>query len=210
MDSNELKWMSRFIDFLKKEEAWDKYNEELDHAKVSVKENLPTCYILEPFSWSDSVYGELFWRPVHDKWKAIVYRTDMEEIKTFEDACARLYTYDPFMIDLRNSIGSSKEVEAYLKLRIICRALNGNELVSYNKDEKRFNPMFTILKFEEAASDRTIKLSNGKHFTCVAAQTTSAFINSTPFPLSFKSYDLALYCGRQFLELWKDYLIPDE
>ena len=73
----------------------------------------------------------------------------MERIKTFEDAVHALGESHPFVVEWRMDDNLSPDLEAYLKLRIICAALNEGWEPKFNKEEYRYYPWFRIYTKEE-------------------------------------------------------------
>ena len=78
-----------------------------------------------------------------------------ERVKTFNDAFKILGDEHPLVVQYKFIIGASKggdltfNLIAYLKLCIICAALNEGWQPTLNKDEYRFYPWFSIHTKEE-------------------------------------------------------------
>ena len=81
-----------------------------------------------------------------------------ERIKTFEDACAELGEYHPCVAawnEYNNttmaceSNTEAADITAYIKLRIICAALNEGWKPQFVKDEYRWYPWFNLYTQEE-------------------------------------------------------------
>lgn len=144
-----------------------------------------------------------------------------ERIRTFEDAVNALGNSHPFVREWRIGTNPSPDLEAYLQLRIICAALNEGWKPSFKGDEYRYTPWFRIYTkkgYEELDEDE-------KKRSCVAYQ--SSYIASAVGGMSYvfasddaaytfasigsrlvlKTKELAEYCGRQFVDLWADYLL---
>lgn len=144
-----------------------------------------------------------------------------ERIKTFEDACEELGAEHPLVklwtdypdIGLNSQ---SEDVVAYMKLRIICTALNEGWKPQFTKDEWRYFPWFILYTQEEIEDmdedekSRVVYRSgnNASEFGGVAfagvnngASYAYANIGSR---LAFKSRELAIYAGKQFIELYAD------
>ena len=167
----------------------------------------------------ETLFGEEIFNP-----KDVTVR-----IKTFEDALAELGETHPFVKDYRllmmdtkfvpNTKHVSKDVIAYLKLRIITAALNEGWEPKFTKDECRYFPWFKVYskdeleKMDEEERSRAVgrassyaSVSGGRAFACAnSASSYSYTIFGSLF--AFKSEELAVYCGKQFIDLWKDYLI---
>lgn len=152
-----------------------------------------------------------------------------EQIKTFEDACCELGYNHPFVIQAREIYdyfldgakeSDSNDLLAYLKLRIICAALNEDWEVKFTEDECRYYPWFYLYtqkeldKMDESEKqERNIVSLNGyvsdyRGFCCAGSScvpsTTDAYFGSR---LCFKNSELATYCGRQFIELWMNFCL---
>lgn len=144
-----------------------------------------------------------------------------ERIKTFEDACEELGAEHPLVklwtdypdIGLNSQ---SEDVVAYMKLRIICAALNEGWEPQFTKDEWRYFPWFALYTQEEIddmdedEKSRVVYRSfyNANANGVVAyssadygASNAVAYIGSR---LAFKSRELAIYAGKQFIELYAD------
>ena len=151
-----------------------------------------------------------------------------ERIKTFEDACRELGENHPLVSQYKfnysdeggwNDDKYSADLKAYLKLRIICAALNERWNPKFTKDEVRWYPWFWFYTQEEIDNmdeeekqDRHL-ISTGDYqtgyagFGCasssVAPSNTAAGLGSR---LCLKSDALAIYCGRQFINIWMDFI----
>lgn len=158
-----------------------------------------------------------------------IFRTEevTKRIKTFEDACEELGDRHPyveawssFMHNLRASVGNEhlKDIEAYLKLRIIVTALNEGWKPQFTDGEFRYFPHFRIYTKEELEKmgEEEVNHTTSHIFNkvgengCVEyafSNCTSSYSNaSSGSRLALKSEELADYCGKQFIDLWKDYL----
>lgn len=153
-----------------------------------------------------------------------------ERIKTFEDACRELGSDHPMVLAYQNTNLRDPEVEqencdiiAYLKLRIVCAALNEGWEPHFTEDEERWYPWFYLWTDEELSekSDEWKEahaLISTDHyigewagFACAysdgAPSYTAACVGSR---LCFKSEALATYCGKQFISLWADFNLIKE
>lgn len=144
----------------------------------------------------------------------------MERVKTFEDACRELDIVPEKWLKDKAELGFEPDVIAYMKLRIICAALNEGWKPQFTEDEWRYYPWFTLWtedelseKSDEWKTDRHL-MSTGDHQTGYAGlayassnyapSTSNAMIGSR---LCLKSDTLAVYCGKQFINIWADYLL---
>ena len=149
-----------------------------------------------------------------------------ERIKTFEDAYNALGEGNPLckhydnMCYLEDEL-PGKDILAYLKLRIIAAALNEDWKPQFTKDERRYYPYFylyTQQEIDEMSEDdkKELWLFGGSSrlgsfcgLACAASPSVWSDSNSgLSARLAVKNYDLALYFGKQFIEIWSDYIGP--
>lgn len=149
----------------------------------------------------------------------------MDRIKTFEGACVELGIEHPLVKSYEKYVniasGEGKDIIAYLKLRIICAALNEGWKPKNDKDEHRYYPWFYIYSKDEydALSDKKKKecfvvarrscsysgADGGVAYVNVYDSVSIASVNFSA-RLAFKKRELAIYCGTQFTDIWVDYL----
>ena len=136
-----------------------------------------------------------------------------ECIKTLEDAISVLGNDNQFVVDYYNLYDTTcpKDIIAYAKLRIIAEALNEGWKPTFDGVEHIYYPVFTIWQKDELNELE-------KENFCVVPGTdnctyfTNAFFDSsdeysyTSSKIVFKTANLANYCGRQFIDIWADYL----
>ena len=76
-----------------------------------------------------------------------------KRIKTFDDACNELGNEHPFVKSYEKYVitasGEEADVIAYLKLRIICAALNEGWKPIFDESECRYYPWFSICSKKE-------------------------------------------------------------
>ena len=148
----------------------------------------------------------------------------IERVKTFEDACEVLGEDHQYVKAYREwmriSYADCKDITAYLKLRIICAALNDGWKPTNSDGECRYYPWFYIYTKKEYE-----KLNKDEKKKCrvVGRQSYDAYalgfvvfssVNiSTSYsysyhgsPIVFKTRELAEYCEKQFIDIWSDYL----
>lgn len=146
----------------------------------------------------------------------------MERIKTFEDACNELgIDHNEWMQD-KKELGLEADVIAYLKLRIIAAALNEGWKPQFTTDEYRYFPWFYLYtqseidEMSEEEKSRVVYRSNNYAYAYGGVAYayddssntyTYTFIGSR---LAFKTRELAEYAGRQFVEIWADYVFKPE
>ena len=142
-----------------------------------------------------------------------------ERVKTFEDACTVLginpdeWKNKHMMLD--------KDVLAYLKLRVIAKALNEGWYPKFTENERRYYPWFYIITKKEFDN-----LSAEEKRRCVGREGSNAgadgclvFANANSAAsysgagngarLAFSNYDLAVYAGTQFIDIWDDFIIDE-
>lgn len=163
-----------------------------------------TCKLLE------GIFGADTFRPKDVK----------DRIKTFEDAINELGEGHKFVVEYTALKGStlSNDVIAYLKLRIISAALNEGWEPQFTKDEYRYFPWFclhTKREIEQMSEDRRKELClccsvYSPYCGLVFSRSDSDFSHSVTTCgalLSLKSRELAMYSGKQFIDIWKDFVV---
>lgn len=143
----------------------------------------------------------------------------MERIKTFEDACRELgIDADEWMND-REDLGFEPDIIAYMKLRIIVAALNEGWKPKFMPDEYRYYPYFylhTKEEIDEMDEEKRKELwlwggfsSDGADCGLSYAYSHYVWANSSAAfsaRLALKSAELATYCGKQFQNIWAEYV----
>ena len=185
---------------------------------------------------SDSVYinsvlntGQCLIRETEKEAELPLKNKDVtERIKTFDDAYNELGSNHPFCMawdsiyqgNENDDCEDIKDVIAYHKLRIIAAALNEGWKPEFTQDEHRYYPYYCfytkeryeILSDEEkekccavgSASDVASEVGG-----LVFAYASVAFSNSrSKFGswLAFKNRELAEYSGKQFIDIYKDFV----
>ena len=158
-----------------------------------------------------------------------------ERINTFEDACRELNkmnslipvhpfvrSYNAYKDAEHGTYGGDTDILAYLKLRIICAALNEGWEPQFTKDEYRYYPYLALYTKkeveqmdEETKNELGLVLWGGSAY--YGAYCGLAYANSgggwsysgagIGYRLALKTRELAEYCGKQFINLWRDYLL---
>lgn len=142
-----------------------------------------------------------------------------ERIKTFEDAMLELGEEHPFVKEWHLGENLSPELEAYLQLRVICAALNECWEPKFTEDETRWYPWFwlytqdEINNMDEQEKQARHLISTGDYeteyagFAFAHSDITAPRVRSSGFGsrLCLKSEALAVYCGKQFIDLWADF-----
>lgn len=144
-----------------------------------------------------------------------------ERIKTFDDAVKELGFDNELVKKYFNIVGSDTPLfskNVYLKLRIIITALNEGWEPQFTKNENRYFPWFRSLTKEQYDN-----LTNSEKKHCVLfCNNTYSNYSFTYFRvysdashlftvgtlrLALKTRELAEYAGKQFVDLWFDYLV---
>ena len=145
-----------------------------------------------------------------------------KRIKTFEDACHEIGIDAEAWNRDKISLGLEPDVLAFLKLRIIVKALNEGWEPRFTEDECRYYPWFILYtgeeynKLDEEEKSRVVYRSyyyavafGGVSFAN-AVYDSSYAAASIGVRLAFKTSELAAYCGRQFLDIWADFVFLPE
>lgn len=149
-----------------------------------------------------------------------------ERIKTFEDAVNAIGEDHPLVAQYKTINSAFKEADnnlhlfAYTRLAIIAEALNEGWRPEYTEDEYRYYPWFGLYTQEEyddmddEDKERCRFVGRSSSSACasgglVCADAVLGSANSLTdigSRLAFKSRELAIYCGKQFIEIWINYL----
>ena len=151
-----------------------------------------------------------------------------ERIKTFEDACNELgennelvQAYRTAEFNISGYLEDILDVIAYLKLRIISAALNEGWKPQHTGEEASWYPWFHLLtedelkdKSDKWRADNKLWLVGGpsnlaSYCGLAYAHSYNAWTNSYALysaRLVVKSEELAEYFGKQFIDIWADFL----
>lgn len=149
-----------------------------------------------------------------------------ERIKTFEDAVNAIGEDHPLVAQYKTINSAFKEADnnlhlfAYTRLAIIAEALNEGWRPEYTEDEYRYYPWFGLYTQEEYDDmndeDKERCRFVGRSFSKAVANGGLVYANANygsassdtiiGSRLAFKSRELAIYCGKQFIEIWINYL----
>lgn len=143
-----------------------------------------------------------------------------DRIKTFEDAMMALGEEHPLVREWHLGENLSPDLEAYLQLRVIVAALNEGWEPQFTEDEERYYPWHWLYTRKEIDNMEASELkernmvSTEKYQTDYAGfayarsgDTPSATAASFGSRLCLKSDALAEYCGKQFTDIWADFLL---
>lgn len=149
-----------------------------------------------------------------------------ERIKTFEDAVNAIGEDHPLVAQYKTINSAFKEADnnlhlfAYTRLAIIAEALNEGWRPEYTEDEYRYYPWFGLYTQEEYDDmndedkeccrfvGRSGSYANAYGGLVFADAGYGSASSGTDIGsrLAFKSRELAIYCGKQFIEIWINYL----
>lgn len=149
-----------------------------------------------------------------------------ERIKTFEDAVNAIGEDHPIVAQYKTINSAFKEADnnlhlfAYTRLAIIAEALNEGWRPEYTEDEYRYYPWFGLYTQEEYDDmddeDKERCRFVGRSYSNASASGGLVYANADGGSayssanigsrLAFKSRELAIYCGKQFIEIWINYL----
>lgn len=149
-----------------------------------------------------------------------------ERIKTFEDAVNAIGEDHPLVAQYKTINSAFKEADnnlhlfAYTRLAIIAEALNEGWRPEYTEDEYRYYPWFGLYTQEEYddMDDEDKERCRFVGRSCSSANAYGGLVYANAHHgsagsyagigsrLAFKSRELAIYCGKQFIEIWINYL----
>ena len=143
-----------------------------------------------------------------------------DRIKTFEDAMMALGEEHPLVREWHLGENLSPDLEAYLQLRVIVAALNEGWEPQFTEDEERYYPWHWLYTRKEIDNMEASELKERNMVSTEKYQTDYAGFAaaySSPAPsysstalgsrLCLKSDALAEYCGKQFTDIWADFLL---
>ena len=160
---------------------------------------------------------------------AVDNRPITERVKTLEDAIAVLgedhtlvRQYHLYEQQMNGNEEDMRDLTAFLKLRIITAALNQGWSPDWtNSDEWKYYPWFSLYTEDEYndldADDKerccrvvgrsyiNANASGGLVYANAGSASSVSFTGSGS-RLAFKTRELALYAGKQFVDLWCDFV----
>ena len=156
----------------------------------------------------EAMFGEDIFKPI------------TERVKTFDDAMMILGEEHPLVMEWHLGENLSPDLEAYLQLRIIVAALNEGWEPQFTEDVERYYPwcwLYTKKEIEQMGEDerkeRNMVSTVGyqtEYAGLASARSLGAPSNSAAIfgsRLCLKSDALAEYCGKQFTDIWADFLL---
>lgn len=152
-------------------------------------------------------------------------RDIIERVKTFDDACKELGENHQYVRAYREwmriSYAECEDVAAYMKLRIITAALNEGWEPTFGVDEFRYYPWFSLYSkddYEERDEDEKKEcwaVCRSNNNSNVNVELVYWYVNYSGLGtnagigvhLSLKTKELAEYCAKQFIHIWKEFLL---
>lgn len=140
----------------------------------------------------------------------------MDRVKTFEDACIETGTDIKAFNEMTKNL--DEHVVTYMKLSIIVKALNEDDKFPYfTKEEWRYYPYFWLYtkdEYEKMNTKDREKVSRVLFRSCshansdggVADAHASCTYDYVGARLVFRTRELALYAGKQFIDLYVKHL----
>lgn len=131
--------------------------------------------------------------------KEVKYGDIRDQVKSWDDVISKLEFYNEgnmLKIDLKHAfdMGLDRDTIAYIKLKIIALVLNEEWTPSSDKNKKIWYPYFKVSK------DGGVSFTHASY----AGSDAHTYYGSR---LAFKSKELAEYAGKQFINIYKNYLL---
>ncbi len=148
-----------------------------------------------------------------------------DRVKTFDDAVGELGNEQP-LVKVYNSVKYGycseivgKDLLAYIKLSIICEALNEGWHPQFSLDERRWYPYYELLTNEEIEDmseeekSRVVGRAGGYadaggglvYSNAYYVSSSSSSVSGSR--LAFKNEELAVYAGKTFIDIYKDFMM---
>lgn len=152
--------------------------------------------------------------------KEVFTSTVMDRIKTFDDACRALGIDAKQWMTENETSKMDANLLAYMKLRIITEALNDGWKPKYDGEEWHYGVWYDLMTQEQynrksnrEKEERGVLFGGNAHDgayagfvfapTNVSPSNTNAHFGSR---LCYKNREIALYSGKQFVDIWADFL----
>ncbi len=148
-----------------------------------------------------------------------------DRVKTFDDAVGELGNEHP-LVKVYNSVKYGycseivgKDLLAYIKLSIICEALNEGWHPQFTLDERRWYPYYELLTNEDIEDMSEEEKSRVVGRACSSAGASGGLVFSYAYFVSSSSYtsygsrlvlkneELAIYAGKTFIDIYKDFVM---
>lgn len=141
-----------------------------------------------------------------------------DRVKTFEDACREVYIEPKLYMSKYED--EPADVTAYMKLRVICKALNEGWEPQFTEGEERWNPVFllwskeelSVMSDDQKAKRQTVLMDRysgdwAGFSHSVSENVIESDVSNCASRLCLKSQQLADYCGKQFVNIWADFFL---
>lgn len=189
----------------------DCVSESFQELTKKIKMEIKKEYVVDAYMQGDNIVKEMLRAMFPDidfeHESRAKNRPITERVKTFEDACRELGGKHPFVVafdcyldNVHDAHIQDADIIAYLKLRIICAALNEGCEPKFEKGECRYFHYFYIYTKEQY--DELDDEGKGR---CVLRSGNYTVANCGS-RLAFRTRELAAYAGRQFTEEWTDFM----
>ena len=148
-----------------------------------------------------------------------------DRVKTFEDACNELGQDHPLVVQYLQTSSAyrgdalSEDLIAYLKVRIITAALNEGWTPQFTTDEYRYYPWFVLYtqkEIDEMKEENKRRVLGRSYYNASAyagvAYSSTGLASAHSYTrhggrLCFKTEELAEYAGKQFLDIWAEFMM---
>lgn len=189
------------------------YNQEIRSLNMEKEFKISADDALKAYKNSDN-YGK---KILEDLFGKEFYKIDIKErVKCFEGAITALgmdnqAVKDYYAIARKTS---TKDIIAFAKLRVIAEALNEGWKPNtdvWNDNYYSSFILYTKEEYEELEKKRKMECmvicrsDKENIYAEVDSKLAVSYVDSDN-KISFKSRELARYCGMQFFDIWKDYL----
>lgn len=143
------------------------------------------------------------------------FSTDIKDkVKTFMDAVDILGRNNQSVKDYYDiaNISNSKNVIAFTKLRIIAEALNEGWQPEFDMFEGGYYTSFDLIteyefeRLEEEKKKESMIVCLPNEKVIYALVNSKLSISCENREISFKTRELAQYCGKQFMDIWEAYI----
>lgn len=141
-----------------------------------------------------------------------------DRVKTFGDACREVGIDKNLYLIMRDN--EPADVIAYMKLRVICKALNEGWEPQFTEGEERWNPVFllwskeelSVMSDDQKAKRQTVLMDRysgdwAGFSHSVSENVIESDVSNCASRLCLKSQQLADYCGKQFVNIWADFFL---
>ena len=148
-----------------------------------------------------------------------MFKFDYHNIKTFADACKKLGIKNDMLISSGGGdIEAQRQAQALYKLLIIQKAMNNG--IWHDEDGWSYYPYWVFYskrEMERMSKEEKQRKGIRQLTPCAYAENLGIrWVNvnghgmntstHSGFPLCFNSEDAALYAGKQFIDIWADFV----